>query len=92
MKFEIYEKMADLHTALMEVKERFEKLNDKEATWAWKFDEMKMAERLFTAAMDNIERLETFFCEGDELLPEEERERLEREQLEELIAEEMLEG
>lgn len=70
----------------------FKELNDKESTYAWRFDELREAERLFNRLSMDLDRLETFFSEGDELLPQEELERLEREQLEDLVAEAMLEG
>lgn len=70
----------------------FKEMNDNEPTYAWRFDELREAERLFDRLLMDLDRLETFFSDGDKLLPQEELERLEREQLEELVAEAMLEG
>lgn len=70
----------------------FEELNNDNATYSWKFDELRAAQRLFTEILNKLDDLETFFSDGDKLLPQEELERLEREQLEELVAEAMLEG
>jgi hypothetical protein len=70
----------------------FEELNDNDATYSWKYDELRKARKLIAETLSKLSELETFFSEGDELLPQEELERLEREQLEDLVAEAMLEG
>ena len=70
----------------------FEELNYDEATYAWKNSEFRAAQKLFAETLSKLDDLETFFSDGDKLLPQEELERLEREQLEDLVAEEMLEG
>lgn len=70
----------------------FEELNYDDATYSWKNSEFKAAQKLFAETLSKLDDLETFFCDGDKLLPQEELERLEREQLEDLVAEEMLEG
>jgi hypothetical protein len=70
----------------------FEELNDNDATYSWKYSELRKAQKLFAETLSKLSELETFFSDGDKLLPQEELERLEREQLEDLVAEEMLEG
>ena len=70
----------------------FEKLNYNEATYRRKFDELRAAQRLFAETLSKLDDLETFFSDGDKLLPQKELERLERERLEDLVAEEMLEN
>ena len=70
----------------------FEELNYDDATYSWKFDELRAAQKLFAETLSKLDGLETFFSDGDKLLPQEELERLEREQLEDLVAEEMLEN
>lgn len=70
----------------------FEGLNYNEATYVWKNSELRAAQKLFSEVLSKLDELETFFSDGDKLLPQEEQERLEREQLEDLVAEEMLEG
>lgn len=70
----------------------FEELNYDDATYSWKNSEFKAAQKMFAETLAKLDDLETFFADGDKLLPQEELERLEREQLEELVAEEMLEG
>ena len=69
-----------------------EELNYDDATYSWKFDELRAAQKLFAETLSKLEELETFFSDGDKLLPQEELERLEREQLEDLVAEAMLES
>ena len=92
MKFEIYEMMVNMHAELIDAATMFRLKNSDESVEIWKPDEYRRAERMFENAIRMIKDLETFFCEGDQILPEEERERLEREFLEDLIADEMLEG
>lgn len=70
----------------------FDELNNNDDTYAWKYSILLKAQKLFTETLDRLDDLETFFSDGDKLLPQEELERLEREQLEELVIEEMLEG
>lgn len=79
---------AEIHKA----EKMFEELNDNEATYSWKYDELRAAQKLFAETLSKLSGLETFFSEGDELLPQEELERLEREQLEDLVTEAMLES
>lgn len=92
MKFEIYEMMVNIHAELDDASAMFRMKNSDESVEVWKPDEYRQAERMFENAIRMIKELETFFCDGDEILPEVERERLEREFLEDLVAEEMLEG
>ena len=70
----------------------FERLNSDDATYIWKHDTLTDARELFSEVLSKLDKLETFFSDGDKLLPQEELERLEREQLEDLVTEEMLEG
>lgn len=70
----------------------FEELNYDDATYSWKNSEFKAAQKLFAETLSKLDDLETFFSDGDKLLPQEELERLEREQLEDLVAEAMLEN
>lgn len=92
MKYEIYELMNNIHAELIDANTMFRLKNSDESVEIWKPDEYRRAERMFENAIRMIKDLETFFCEGDQILPEEERERLEREFLEDLAADEMLEG
>lgn len=92
MKYEIYELMNNIHAELIDASAMFRLKNSDESVEIWKPDEYRRAERMFENAIRTIKDLETFFCEGDEILPEAERERLEREFLEDLVADEMLEG
>lgn len=92
MKYEIYEMMVNVHAELDNAKAMFRMKNSDESVEIWKPDEYRQAERMFENTIRMIKELEIFFCEGDEILPEAERERLEREFLEDLVAEEMLEG
>jgi hypothetical protein len=92
MKYEIYELMNNIHAELIDASTMFRLKNSDESVEVWKPDEYRRAERMFENAIRMIKDLETFFCEGDEILPEAERERLEREFLEDLVADEMLEG
>lgn len=92
MKFEIYELMTNIRAELDDASAMFRMKNSDESVEIWKPNEYREAERLFENAIRIIKELGTFFCEGDEILPEAERERLEREFLEELVAEEMTEG
>ena len=84
MKFEIYEMMANIHAELNDASTMFRVKNSDESVEIWKPDEYRKAERMFENAIRMVKDLETFFCEGDEILPEAERERLEREFLEEI--------
>ena len=92
MKFEIYELMTNIRAELDDASAMFRMKNSDESVEIWKPNEYREAERLFENAIRIIKELGTFFCEGDEILPEAERERLEREFLEDLVAEEMTEG
>ena len=92
MKFEIFEIMVNLHAELDSAKALFSVKNSDESVEIWKPDDYRRAERLFENALRMVKDLETFFSEGDEILPEAERERLEREFLEDLAADEILEG
>lgn len=92
MKYEIYEMMIDISVKLDKAEAIFRAKNADESVEIWKPDDYRRAERLFENASRLIQELETFFCDGDEILPEEERERLERDFLEDLAADEMLEG
>lgn len=65
----------------------FEELNYDDATYTWKYDTLRDAQRLFAETLSKLDDLETFFSDGDKLLPQEELERLE-----DLVAEAMLEG
>lgn len=60
----------------------FEELNYDEATYSWKNDELRSAQKLFAETLSKLDDLETFFSDGDKLLPQEELERLEREAME----------
>ena len=84
MKYEIYEMMVNVHAELLEASTMFQVKNSNESVEIWKPNEYRQAERMFENAIRMIKELETFFCEGDEILPEDERERLEREFLEEI--------
>ena len=77
---------------IREAEKLFEELNYDDATYSWKFDELRAAQKLFAETLSKLDDLETFFSNGDKLLPQEEQGRLEREQLEDLVAEEMLEN
>ena len=92
MKFEIYELMTNIRAELDDASAMFRMKNSDDSVEIWKPNEYREAERLFENAIRIIKELGTFFCEGDEILPEAERERLEREFLEDLVAEEMTEG
>lgn len=92
MKFEIYELMDKIHAELDDANAMFRIKNSDESVEVWKPDEYREAERLFENAIRMVKELETFFSDGDEILPEAERERLEREFLEDLVTEEMMEG
>lgn len=92
MKYEIFEMMVNIRAELDDASAMFRMKNSDESVEIWKPNEYREAERLFENAIRIIKELGTFFCEGDEILPEVERERLEREFLEDLVAEEMTEG
>lgn len=92
MKFEIYELMTNIRAELNDASAMFRAKNSDDSVEIWKPNEYREAERMFENAIRIIKELGTFFCEGDEILPEAERERLEREFLEDLVAEEMTEG
>ena len=92
MKYEIYEMMVDLSVKLDDAKAIFRVKNADASVEIWKPDDYRKAECMFENVSRLIRELETFFCDGDEILPEEERARLEREFLEDLVADEMLEG
>lgn len=84
MKFEIYELLSNVHAELDDANAMFRMKNSDESVEAWKSSEYHEAKCLFENAIKAIKELETFFCDGDEILPEAERERLEREFLEEI--------
>lgn len=84
MKYEIYEMMTKTHVDLIDAAAMFSAKNSDESVEIWKPDEYREAERMFENAIRMIKELEVFFSDGDEILPEAERERLEREFLEEI--------
>lgn len=84
MKYEIYELMTNIHAELNDASAMFRMKNADESVEIWKPDDYRKAERMFENAVRMIKEIETFFCEGDEILPEAEREKLEREFLEEI--------
>lgn len=84
MKFEIYEMMANVHAELLDASAMFRMKNSDESVEIWKPNEYREAERMFENAIRMIKELGTFFSDGDEILPEAERERLEREFMEEI--------
>ena len=92
MKYEIFEMLVNIHAELNDASAMFRMKNSDESVEIWKPDEYRRAERMFENAVRMVKEMEAFFCEGDEILPEAERERLEREFLEDLVAEEMMEG
>lgn len=92
MERKIMEHAQNAWAEIRKAEKMFEELNDNDATYSWKYDELRKARKLFAETLSKLSELETFFSEGDKLLPQEELERLEREQLEDLVAEEMLEG
>lgn len=57
----------------------FERLNSDDATYIWKHDTLTDARELFSKILSQLNDLETFFSDGDKLLPQEEQERLEHE-------------
>ena len=79
MKYEIYEMMTNIHAELIDAGVMYRAKNSDEAVKIWKHDECRKVERLFEAAINAVHELETFFCEGDELLPEAEHQRLKEE-------------
>lgn len=77
--------MEHAQTAWAEIRKAvklFEELNYDEATYSWKYDEFRKAQKLFAETLSKLDDLETFFSDGDKLLPQEEQERLEREAVE----------
>lgn len=92
MKYEIFEMMANIHAELNDASAIFRMKNSDESVEIWKPDEYRRAERMFENAVRMVKEIEAFFSDGDEILPEAEREQLEREFLEDLVADEMLEG
>ena len=92
MERKIMEYAQNAWAEIRKAEKMFEELNDNDATYSWKYDELRKAQKLFAETLSKLEELETFFSDGDKLLPQEELERLEREQLEDLVAEEMLEN
>lgn len=92
MEHKIMEYAENAWAEIRKAEKMFEELNDNDATYSWKYSELRKAQKLFAETLSKLSELETFFSEGDELLPQEELERLEREQLEDLVAEEVLEG
>lgn len=92
MKYEIFEMLVNIHAELNDASAMFRMKNSDESVEIWKPDEYRRAERMFENAVRMVKEMEAFFCEGDEILPGAERERLERELLEDLVTEEMLEG
>ena len=79
MERKIMEYAENAWTEVRKAEEMFEELNDNDATYNWKYDELRKARKLFAEALSKLSELETFFSDGDELLPQEELERLERE-------------
>jgi len=92
MKYEIFEMMVNIHAELNDASAMFRAKNSDESVEIWKPDEYRRAERMFENAIRMVKEIEAFFSDGDEILPEAEREQLEREFLEDLVAEEMMEG
>lgn len=92
MKYEIFEMMVNIHAELNDASAMFRMKNSDESVEIWKPDDYRRAERMFENAIRMVKEIEAFFSDGDEILPKEERERLEREFLEDLVADEMLEG
>ena len=92
MERKIMEHAQSAWAVIRKAEKLFKEMNDNGPTYTWRFDELREAERLFDRLLMDLDRLETFFSDGDKLLPQEELERLEREQLEELVTEAMLEG
>lgn len=92
MERKIMEYAENAWAEIRKAEKMFEELNDNDATYSWKYDELRKARKLFAETLAKLDDLETFFSDGDKLLPQEELERLEREQLEDLVAEAMLEG
>ena len=84
MKYEIFEMMTNIHAELNDASAMFRMKNSDESVEIWKSDDYRRAERMFENAVRMIKEIEAFFSDGDEILPEEERERLEREFLEEI--------
>ena len=84
MKYEIYELMTNIHAELNDASAMFRMKNADESVEIWKPDDYRKAERMFENAVRMIKEIEAFFSDGDEILPEAERERLEREFLEEI--------
>ena len=84
MKYEIFEMMTNIHAELNDASAMFRMKNSDESVEIWKPDEYRRAERMFENAVRMIKEIEAFFSDGDEILPEAERERLEREFLEEI--------
>ena len=91
MERKIMEHAQNAWAEIRKAEKLFERLNSDNATCIWKHDTLIDARELFSEALSKLDELETFFSDGDKLLPQEELERLEREQLEDLVAEEMLE-
>jgi hypothetical protein len=92
MERKIMEHAQNAWAEIRKAEKLFERLNSDHATYIWKHDILTDARELFSEILNKLDDLETFFSDGDKLLPQEELERLEREQLEDLVAEEMLEG
>ena len=92
MEYKIMEHAQNAWAEIRKAVKLFEELNYDEATYTWKNSEFRAAQKLFSEVLSKLDDLETFFSDGDKLLSQEELERLEREQLEDLVAEEMLEG
>ena len=84
MKYEIYELMTNIYAELNDASAMFRMKNADESVEIWKPDDYRKAERMFENAVRMIKEIEAFFSDGDEILPEAERERLEREFLEEI--------
>lgn len=79
MERKIMEHAQKAWSEIREAEKLFEELNYDDATYSWKFDELRAAQKLLAETLANLDELETFFSDGDKLLPQEELERLERE-------------
>ena len=79
MERKIMEHVQKAWAEIREAEKLFEELNYDDATYSWKFDELRTAQKLFAETLSKLDDLETFFSDGDKLLPQEEQERLENE-------------
>lgn len=79
MERKIMEYAENAWAEIRKAEKMFEELNNNEATYSWKYDELRKAQKLFAETLSKLSELETFFSDGDKLLPQEELERLEHE-------------